>query len=157
MIFWLWISETFKRTYARYICLKLRTVQALPYPASKKAQEQRKKKIERTQIKKIRRLCKHFRHKLGCWFVFCTTQWMQRHNISPGKYNKRSFTVGIRWLGGRSLHTTRSIAQIFVGVVFNARVICMICVADLIACRLNFHECCGLTPRLWSGFLVWLL
>jgi hypothetical protein len=32
---------------------------------------------------------------------------------------KISFSVGIRWLGGRSLHTTRSIAQIFVGVVFN--------------------------------------
>jgi hypothetical protein len=32
---------------------------------------------------------------------------------------KRSFSVGDRWLGGRSLHTTRSIAHIFVGVVFN--------------------------------------
>ena len=26
--------------------------------------------------------------------------------------------MGTRWLGGRSLHTTRSIAQTFVGVVF---------------------------------------
>jgi hypothetical protein len=28
---------------------------------------------------------------------------MQRHNILPGELNKRSFSVGIRWLGGRSV------------------------------------------------------
>jgi hypothetical protein len=27
--------------------------------------------------------------------------------------------VGIRWLGGKSLHTTKSVAQMFLGVVFN--------------------------------------
>jgi len=32
---------------------------------------------------------------------------------------KRSFSVGIGWLRGRSLRTTRNIAQIFLGVVFN--------------------------------------
>jgi hypothetical protein len=30
-----------------------------------------------------------------------------------------SISVGIRWLGGKSLHTTRIIAQMFFGVVFN--------------------------------------
>ena len=35
------------------------------------------------------------------------------------------------------LHTTRSIAHIFVGFVFMSPLICMILVADLIACRLN--------------------
>jgi hypothetical protein len=42
----------------------------------------------------------------------------ETHNIPPGE-KKTSFFVGIRWLGGRGLHTTRSIAQIFVRVVFN--------------------------------------
>ena len=52
--------------------------------------------------------------------MFCTAQWVQRHTISHlENKNKRSFSVGIRWLGGRSLHTTRIIAQVFVGVVFN--------------------------------------
>ena len=31
------------------------------------------------------------------------------------------FSVGVRWLGGKSLHTTRCISQIFVGVVFNVQ------------------------------------
>jgi len=42
----------------------------------------------------------------------------ETHNIPPGDKTK-SCLVGIRWLGDRSLHTTRTIAQIFVGVVFN--------------------------------------
>ena len=29
------------------------------------------------------------------------------------------FLSGDQWLGGRSLHTTRSVAQIFLGVVFD--------------------------------------
>jgi hypothetical protein len=38
---------------------------------------------------------------------------MQRHITSHlGNKKRRGFSVGIRWLGGRSLHTTRSIAQI---------------------------------------------
>ena len=44
---------------------------------------------------------------------------MQGHNIPSGEQNKRSFSVGNKWLGGRSLHTTRSIAHMFVGVVLN--------------------------------------
>jgi len=53
--------------------------------------------------------------------MFCITQWMQRHTTSHLKNQiKGSFSVGIGcWLGGRSLNTTRSIAQIFVGVVFD--------------------------------------
>jgi hypothetical protein len=35
------------------------------------------------------------------------------------KIRKTFQCVGIRWLGGRSLHTTRSIAQKFLGVVLN--------------------------------------
>jgi hypothetical protein len=50
----------------------------------------------------------------------CTTQRMLRHTTPHlENKNKRSFSVGIRWLGGRNLHTTRSVAQIFVGVVFS--------------------------------------
>ena len=41
------------------------------------------------------------------------------------------------------------------------RLICMVFVADLIACRLNLLmsavACRLVAPRLWSGFLVWLL
>jgi hypothetical protein len=66
--------------------------------------------------------------------------------------------MGVRWLGGRSLHTTRSIAQIFVG---DPRLICTIFVAELTACRLTIFlgvvACRPVTPRLWSGFVVWLL
>jgi hypothetical protein len=37
------------------------------------------------------------------------------HNIPSGEQDKkRRLSVGIRWLAGRSLHTTGSIAQIFV-------------------------------------------
>jgi hypothetical protein len=53
-------------------------------------------------------------------FCVCTTKWMQRHTTSHlENKNKRSFSVGIKWLGGRSLHTTRSFVHIFAGVVFN--------------------------------------
>ena len=70
--------------------------------------------------------------------------------------------MGIRRLGDKGVHTTRSIAQIFVEVVFMSCLICMIIVADLIACRLNLFmgavACTRpVTPRLWSGLLVWLL
>jgi hypothetical protein len=43
----------------------------------------------------------------------------ETHNISPGEQKRKGFPVGIKWLGDRDLRTTRSIAQIFVGVVFN--------------------------------------
>ena len=62
---------------------------------------------------KERRQCKHHQHGLGkdVRFVSYTTQWMQRHTTSHlENKNKRSLSVGSRWLGGRSLHTTRSIA-----------------------------------------------
>jgi hypothetical protein len=64
----------------------------------------------------------------------------ETHNIPPGmeKKKKRSFSVGIRWLGGRILHTTRNIAQIFGGVNSMSHLICMNFVADLLACRHNF-------------------
>jgi len=64
-------------------------------------------------------------------------------------------------LGGRSLHTTRSIAQVFLGGLSNAFSHLYDFVADLIACRLNFSmsavACRPVTLRLWSGFLMWLL
>ena len=86
---------------------------------------------------------------------------MQHTTSHPENKNKRSFSVGIRWLGGRSLHTTRSTAQIFVGVVFNVSSYLYVLVADLIAYRLNLFMSAAarrpVTPRLWSGFLVRLL
>jgi hypothetical protein len=42
----------------------------------------------------------------------------ETHNHLENKY-KRGFSVGVRWLGGRSLHTTKSIALKLIGVVFN--------------------------------------
>jgi hypothetical protein len=63
---------------------------------------------------------------------------MQRHNTPPGAYNKRSFSVGIRWLGGRSLHTTRCIALMFLGNVFNISSRLYDFVASLTACKLSF-------------------
>ena len=44
---------------------------------------------------------------------------MQRHSTSHLENKQNNYLVGIRWLGGMGLHTTRSFAQIFVGVVFN--------------------------------------
>ena len=79
-------------------------------------------------------------------------------HIPSGEQKRRGFSVGIRWLGGRSLHTTRSIAHIFLGSM--SRLICMIFVADLIACRLSLFISVmkrPVTPRLWSGFIAWLL
>jgi hypothetical protein len=43
----------------------------------------------------------------------------ETHSIPPGEQKRKGFSVGIRWLEGGGLETTRSIAQIFVGVVFN--------------------------------------
>jgi hypothetical protein len=63
---------------------------------------------------------------------------MQRHTQHPTwRIKVKSFSVGIRWLGGTSLHTTRSIAQIIVGLCSMSRLMCIISVADLVACRLN--------------------
>jgi hypothetical protein len=68
--------------------------------------------------------------------------------------------VGIRWLGGRSLHTARSFAQILVGSSMSL-LICLKFVVDLVACRLSVFTsavaCRPVTQRLWSGFLAWLL
>jgi hypothetical protein len=97
------------------------------------------------------------------WLLFCVLHHpmdAETHNIPPGE-NVRSFSAGVRWLGGRGLHTTRSIAQIFVEVVFNVSSHLYSLVADLIACRLYVSmgavACRPVTPRLWSGFLVWRL
>jgi len=42
-----------------------------------------------------------------------------RDTTSYLENNIRDIFSGIKWLGGRVLHTTRSTAQIFVGVVLN--------------------------------------
>ena len=63
---------------------------------------------------------KNTKQRPGCRCVFCSTQWMQRDTTSHLEHkNKRCFSVGIRWLGGKILHMARSIAQIYVGIVFN--------------------------------------
>jgi hypothetical protein len=65
-----------------------------------------------------------------------------------------------RWLGGRSLHTIRSVlSRCLWELCLITRLICIIFVADLIACRLKMSSvaCRPVTPRLWSGFRVWLL
>jgi len=77
--------------------------------------------------------------------------------------NKRGKTFQWRpggWEADAWQHTSRSITLIILGVVFMSRLICMIFIADLIACRLdimNTVACRPITLRLWSGFLVWLL
>jgi len=44
----------------------------------------------------------------------------ETHNIPLGEQKRRGLSVGIKWFGGRALlHTTRSVALIFWGVVFN--------------------------------------
>ena len=45
------------------------------------------------------------------------------------------------------------------GMYSMSRLICMILVADLIACRFFMNAVARrpVTPRLWSGFLVWQL
>ena len=50
----------------------------------------------------------------------------ETHNIPSGEQKRKGFSVGIRWLGGKGLHTTRSIARIFVGLYSMSRLICMI-------------------------------
>jgi hypothetical protein len=73
-----------------------------------------RKRKERKQI-----VCEHYRHGLGEVVVLCSaTPNGCRNTQHPTWRNyKRSFSVEIRWLGGRGLHTTRSITQIFVGGV----------------------------------------
>jgi len=71
----------------------------------------------------------------------------ETHNI-PSREQKKK--VGIRWLGGGGLHTSRSYALILLGVVFIVSSHLYGFVTDLIACRL-------VNLRLSSGLLVWLL
>jgi len=61
----------------------------------------------------------------------------ETHNIPFGVLKRIDFLVGIRWLGGRGLHTTRSIALTFLGVLFNLSHLYDF-VAGLIACRLIY-------------------
>jgi len=78
--------------------------------------------------------------------------------VCDAKHTTWRIKIGEVFQRGRNLHTTRSIAQMFVGVLaFNVSSICMIVVADRIACRLHFFMSAPVIPRLWSGFLVWLL
>jgi hypothetical protein len=62
---------------------------------------------------------------LACsWNLACTYKgcfvWYWRAHFSSREQKRKVFSVGIRWLGGRGLDTVKSIAQIFVGVVFNS-------------------------------------
>jgi len=87
---------------------------------------------------------------------------MQRHTRTSHleNKNKRSFLVGSGGWEAKACNTARSIARIFLGVVFNVSHL-YVFVANLIACRLDFITsavaCRPVTPRLWSGFLVWPL
>jgi len=101
--------------------------------------------------------------------LFCVLHHtvMQRHtsHLENKRGGGEAYQWGSRgWLGGRSLHTTRSIAQIFVGVVFNAssHLHDFCCGSDCMSLgRLNYFmnavACRPVTPRLWSGFFVWLV
>jgi hypothetical protein len=56
--------------------------------------------------------------------MFCDVQHpmdAETHNIHLENKRGEAFQLGLaRWLGGRGLHTTRGIAQLFLGrVVFN--------------------------------------
>jgi len=99
---------------------------------------------------------------IGKDVVVCTNQWMQRHTTSHlENKNKRSFLVGVRWLEGEAYTPTEVLLRYLWGLCSMSRLICMIFVVDLIALSLNFFTsvvaCRPVTPRLWSGFLVWLL
>ena len=94
----------------------------------------------------------------GCCFVFCITQWMQRHTTS---YLENKVRGDFQWESGGCEVEACSPPGVLWGLFLKSRLICMNSVADLIACRLNFAmsamACRPVTPRLWSGFLVWLL
>jgi len=50
------------------------------------------------------------------FFVMHHPMDAETHNIPSGEQKRKGFSVGIRWLRGRGLHTTRSrIAQIVLG------------------------------------------
>jgi hypothetical protein len=74
----------------------------------------------------------------------------ETHNIPPGtrRIKIRSFSVRVRWLGGKSLHTTKSISHIFVGVVFkvSSQLYDFCCGSDCKYLRVGliFYECCGM-------------
>ena len=91
------------------------------------------------------------RIKKGCCFVPCTTQCRpvvaEPRNIPPGEQKRKGFSVGIRWPGGRGLHTTRSIAQVVnLGLRSMLRLVWMNFVANLMARKLSFiyHVCRGM-------------
>ena len=78
----------------------------------------------------------------GCCFVSCTTRWMRSHTTSHLEIIRKGFSMGISWLGGRGLHTTRSIVQ---RVAFN--VTSGFNDADLLACKLGFPWVQFMMPR----------
>jgi len=98
--------------------------------------------------------------------VFCTIQWMQRHTTSHLNNTNKKIREVHQWGSGGWDAEACTPAGVLLGYLWGLcsmpRLICMIFVADLIACMLNFLMsavawCRPVTPRLWSGFLVWLL
>ena len=59
------------------------------------------------------------------------------HDIPPGKQKRKSFSLGIRWLGGRGLHTAHH--QEYYSDILRDCVGClgMISIRNLMACMLN--------------------
>jgi len=50
----------------------------------------------------------------------------ETHNIPSCRKKRKGFPGEIRWLGGMGLYATRIIAQTFLAVAFNARLVCII-------------------------------
>jgi len=72
--------------------------------------------------------------------VSCTTQWMQRDTTSYLENKTRKGLLVIRWLVPKVLHTTRIIAQIYLGAVFDVASVRPIwfVLFDLTASKLSF-------------------
>jgi hypothetical protein len=87
----------------------------------------------------------------------------ETHNTLLGKQKRKASQWGSGGWEAEACTPPGVLLRYLWGLNSMSRHICMIFVADLTACRLDFFTsvaavaCRPATPRLWSGFLVWLL
>ena len=107
-------------------------------------------------------LCANFHVDYEHNLSSCTTQWMQSRTTSHlENKNKRSISVGIRWLGGSQKPANHQehcsdifggcVQRLVISVWFLLRVWSHV---GLFLSRVHV-ACRPVTPRLWCKFLVW--
>jgi len=159
--------------FDKQLCHSLNTQSRRPYPSStfRKQKQSLQASGSATNITQTIRDAHQRKEKKNAdspnttgldWerMLFCVLhhpmQWQTTsHQADESLKNKRG--KAFQWLGGRGLHTTRSTAQIYLGIVFDASSHLTIFVANLVAYRLDYSmnavACRPGTPNCGVGSL----